>query len=296
MNSTTQNPVITTEQETALQVVSKYQPSVRERFVKHQALDPAFANAWLRYTYRILGRDVLDTRTRLLVMTGQFSMSRRHGPLRETLTAAVEQGVNLNEVMEVILQTAIYGGVPVSDEALDIFIDVVDRAGRLDEVKRNGLQVGQRAAERSLEEERALWHPEDAADPRADLLMEKYGWAGISIALLLRPQHTLNNATFLGELDEDYTQAFYDFGYDDMYGRQVLDHKTRLLCMVGNTLAIGEIVQTKHHMRTALRQGATPREVLEVLIQSIPAVGHPNIVPERFKDLAAIVKEEGKSF
>jgi alkylhydroperoxidase/carboxymuconolactone decarboxylase family protein YurZ len=104
------------------------------------------------------------------------------------------------------------------------------------------------------------------------------------------------SASFLEGLDEDFTQAFYDLGYDDMYGRLVLDHRTRLLCMVGNTLAIGEIVQTRHHMRTAIRQGATPREVLEVLFQSVLVVGHPNVVPERIRDLVAIVKEEDASF
>jgi alkylhydroperoxidase/carboxymuconolactone decarboxylase family protein YurZ len=122
--------------------------------------------------------------------------------------------------------------------------------------------------------------------------VEKYGWLGISSALVLRPRHTLDNAEFLGGPDEEFTQAFYDFGYADMYGRMVLDHRTRLLCMVGNTLAIGEIVQTRHHMRTAIRQGASPREVLEVLFQSVLVVGHPNVVPERFRDLVAIVEDE----
>jgi alkylhydroperoxidase/carboxymuconolactone decarboxylase family protein YurZ len=111
------------------------------------------------------------------------------------------------------------------------------------------------------------------------------------MALILRPRHTLNNAAFLGGLDEGFTQAFYDMGYGDMYGRLVLDHKTRLLCMVGNTLAIGEIVQCRHHMRTAIQQGASPREVLEVLLQSVLVVGHPNVVPERIRDLVAIVKD-----
>jgi alkylhydroperoxidase/carboxymuconolactone decarboxylase family protein YurZ len=283
-------------QEAELRVVERYLPRVRERYLKHRGLDEAFAQAWLRYASRIFGREVLDPRTRILVMVGQFSMSRRPEQLREAIEAALSEGLDLREVLEVIFQTAIYGGNPTADQAIDAFIEVVGGAGRLEEVRSRGLRVGQRGKERDFEAERSQWHPADAADPRAEELSARYGLGGISIALLLRPLHTLDNATFLGSLDADYTQAFYDFGYDDMYGRQVLDHKTRLLCMVGNTLAIGEIVQTKHHMRTALRQGATPREVLEVLIQSIPNVGHPNIVPERFKDLAAIVADEGLTF
>lgn len=280
----------------ALDTVARYQPGVRARFEQRAMLDPAFAHAWLRYAARLLDRPALDARTRLLVMTGQFTMSRRYERLRETVQAAIAESLDLKEVLEVIFQCAIYGGESITDQPVQIFADEVGKAGLLDEVCSRGLGVGQRAAERRLDEERTRWHPDDAADPRADALMGKYGWQGISIALLLRPKHTLDNAEFLGGLDEGFTQAFYDLGYDDMYGRLVLDHRTRLLCMVGNTLAIGEIVQTRHHMRTAIRQGATPREVLEVLLQSVLVVGHPNVVPERIKDLVAIVEEEGVSF
>ena len=61
-------------------------------------------------------------------------------------------------------------------------------------------------------------------------------------------------------------------------------------------VAIGEIVQCGHHMRTAIQQGASPREVLEVLLQSVLVVGHPNVVPERIRDLVAIVKDLGLKF
>lgn len=279
-----------------LEIVARYQPGIRARFEQRARLDPAFAHAWLRYAARLLGRPTLDARTRLLVMTGQFTMSRRHERLRETIQAAITEAIDLKEVLEVVFQCAIYGGEPLVDEALSIFADEAGKADRLDDVCGRGLRIGQRAAERDLAEERTRWHPEDAADPRADALVEKYGWQGISSALILRPRHTLDNAQFLGSLDEGFTKAFYDLGYDDMYGRLVLDHRTRLLCMVGNTLAIGEIVQTRHHMRTAMRQGATPREVLEVLFQSVLLVGHPNVVPERIRDLVAIVEDEGATF
>lgn len=297
MTGTTQvRSEVSADQRDALQIVERFQPGIRGRFEQRSRLDPAFAHAWLRYAARLLGRPVLDARTRLLVMTGQFTMSRRHARLRETVAAAIAESIDLKEVLEVILQCAIYGGESIVDEALEVFTDELDRAGVLEEICSRGLQVGERAAARDRGEERTRWHPEDAADPRADQLIEKYGWLGISSALMLRPRHTLDNAQFLDSLDEGFTQAFYDLGYDDMYTRLVLDHRTRLLCMVGNTLAIGEIVQTRHHMRTAIRQGATPREVLEVLLQSVLVVGHPNVVPERIRDLVAIVEEEGVSF
>jgi alkylhydroperoxidase/carboxymuconolactone decarboxylase family protein YurZ len=284
------------QQAQMLDIVSRFQPGIRKRFEARSKMDPAFAFAYLRYASRLLGRPTLDARTRLLVMTGQFTMGRRHARLRETIVAAIGAKLDLREVLEVIFQCAIYAGESIVDEPMEIFADELDKAGLLEELSSRGLKAEQLSSRRNPKEERTRWHPEDAADPRADALVEKYGWHGVSIALVLRPKHTLNNAEFLGSLDENFTQAFYDFGYGDMYGRMVLDHRTRLLCMVGNTLAIGEIVQTRHHMRTAIRQGASPREVLEVLYQSVLVVGHPNVVPERIKDLVAIVQEEGASF
>jgi alkylhydroperoxidase/carboxymuconolactone decarboxylase family protein YurZ len=278
-----------------LATVERFQPGIKGRFRARARLDPAFAHASLSYAARLFSRPALDMRTRLLVMIGQFTMSRRMPRLRETLVAAIEGKLDPREVIEVVWQCSIYGGESIVDEPLEIFTDELGKRGLLNELENRGLKRGQREAERVLSEERKLWHPEDERDPRADELIEKYGWHGISMALVLRPKHTLRNAEFIGSLDEDFAAAFYEFGYNNLYGRQILDHRTRLLCMVGNTLAIGEIVQTRHHMRTALRQGAKPREVLEVLFQSVVVVGHPNIVPERFKDFAEILKSEGMS-
>jgi alkylhydroperoxidase/carboxymuconolactone decarboxylase family protein YurZ len=292
----TQASDLAEEQEKLLKVVERFQPGVRKRFALRNKLDPGFAFAYLRYAGRLFGRPALDVRTRLLVMTGQFTMARRQLRVRETVAAAIAAGVAPREVLEVILQCAIYGGESIVDEPLEILAEELGRAGLLEAVSEQGLKPGASSKPRSLAEERSRWHPEDRADPRADELVRRYGWHGVSMALLLRPRHSLDNAEFIGGLDPGFAQAFYDLGYGDMYGRLVLDHRTRLLCMVGNTLAIGEIVQTRHHMRTAIRQGAKPREVLEVLFQSVVVVGHPNIVPERFKDLVAIVQEEAGGF
>jgi alkylhydroperoxidase/carboxymuconolactone decarboxylase family protein YurZ len=278
-----------------LAVVEKFQPGATARFEQRRRLDPAMAIGALRYAARLFGRPILDVRSRLLVMTGQYTMARRHRRLRETITAACNERIDMKEVLEVIFQCSIYGGESIMDEPLEIFTEVIAEHGLLDGVAELGLKEGQREAERELASERALWHPEDRADRRADALMDRYGWAGISMALVLRPQHTLNNAEFLASLDEDFTKEFYDFAYNGLYARMVLDHKTRLLCMVGNTLAIGETVQCKHHMRTALKQGAEPREVLEVLFQSVVTIGHPNIVPERFRDFVSILENEGRN-
>ena len=93
--TTAVTPDLTEEQAAYLDIVARYQPGVRERFARRTTLDPAFAHAWLRYAARILGGTALDSRTRLLVMTGQFTMSRRHERLRETVVAAIAEPLDL---------------------------------------------------------------------------------------------------------------------------------------------------------------------------------------------------------
>ena len=141
--TTRRNPIA--DESAMFDVVARFQPGFRKRYALRSKLDPAFAHAYLRYAARLLGRPALDVRTRLLVMTGQFTMSRRHARLRETVIAAIAEKLDMREVLEVILQCAIYGGESIVDEPLEIFADELGKAGLLEEVSSRGLRVGQRA-------------------------------------------------------------------------------------------------------------------------------------------------------
>lgn len=48
-----------------------------------------------------------------------------------------------------------------------------------------------------------------------------------------------------------------------------------MLCMVGVCAVLDEQIQGENHQRAALMLGATPREVLEVLLHSIVYAGMP---------------------
>ena len=47
-------------------------------------------------------------------------------------------------------------------------------------------------------------------------------------------------------------------------------------------------------MRSALRNGATPKELLEVIFQTTGLFGHPHLMPAAIDDLLRIVDEEGR--
>jgi alkylhydroperoxidase/carboxymuconolactone decarboxylase family protein YurZ len=250
-----------------------------DRLAQRDEVDPHFTRLWLAYAIDGLGkRKVLDERTRFLIMIGQFTMTRNADALAETCRAALAADVPPREVLEVILQSVVYGGNVVVDFALKIFIPIAREGGVLAALRAAAADLGERDARRSQDDERASWHPDDAGDPRRERLMARHDWRGISTGLRLRPKHHLNMLSYLHSLDEEFADLWIDFTYRGMYSRGILDDKTRILCIVGNCVSVGETIQIRSHMRGALRAGATPREVLEVLLQSSALFGMPGLM------------------
>jgi alkylhydroperoxidase/carboxymuconolactone decarboxylase family protein YurZ len=120
------------------------------------------------------------------------------------------------------------------------------------------------------------------------------GWLGIATGLRIRPGHHINMLDTVCALDPHFLQAWLDTVYEGMYSRGRLDDRTRIICVVGNTLAVGETHQSRRHMRSALRAGATPRELLEVIIQTTAIFGHPYVMPMALDDLVRITDDEGR--
>jgi len=250
-----------------------------DRVALRDSLDPHFTQLWLDYAIDGFGRrKVLDQRTRFLVMVGQFTMARSADALEETIRAALTAQVPAREVLEVILQSVVYGGNVVVDLGLKIFVAIAREFGVLEALQADRPALEQRDAERSQDQERKSWHPDDASDPRRDALMSHHDWRGISTGLRLRPKHHLNMLSYLHSLDEEFADLWINFTYRGLYSRGVLDDRTRILCIVGNCVAVGEAIQIRSHMRGALRAGATPREVLEVLLQSSVHFGMPSLM------------------
>ncbi|MPZ73921.1 MAG: hypothetical protein GEU74_11950 [Nitriliruptorales bacterium] len=93
----------------------------------------------------------------------------------------------------------------------------------------------------------------------------------------LQGEYFLRTVDLLDELDADWTEAWLSYVYDYMYGRGVLDDKTRTLIVIGECIAGGHFEQLPNHMSTALNVGADPREVLEVCLQSAIYCGMPSM-------------------
>jgi alkylhydroperoxidase/carboxymuconolactone decarboxylase family protein YurZ len=276
--------------------LSRLRPdSFTARFEQYAALDPHFAMTWVSYTGGLLGRQRLDLRTMLLVLTGQYTMLRQQQALRDVLTAGATEGaVAPKEMLEAIFQCYVYGGDEVVAEAVETFVAVMREHGLLAEVQSQGLPVDASTRGRDLEQERRGWSAEDAADPRLEHLISRYGWTGLSNGMRLRPGQHLNLVSQFDALDPEWCQIWIDITFDRMYGRGVLDDRARILCIVGDCLAAGDTYQAPRHMHGALRAGATPRDVLEVVLQSCHVIGHPLLMGIAINDAIRVIDEAGR--
>lgn len=254
-------------------------------------LDPAFEHVWRTHITRLLTRPGLDVRTRFLILTAQYTVTKMPAQLEENVVAGIDAGVPASDMLEVILQCYVYTGPWVVATGCEAFERAL--ATRPDAADDLTTRIADNS-ERSLDDERPTWGAADQVDPRVERLLETYGWHGFSSGLRLRPGHHINLVDTLDALDPDFAQAWLDSVYDGMYSRKVLDDRTRLLSVVGATLALGETHQSRRHMRAALRSGATAKELLEVIIHTTAIFGHPHLMPAALDDLIRIADDEGQ--
>ena len=123
--------------------------------------------------------------------------------------------------------------------------------------------------------------------------MDRHGWLGVSCGLRLRPNHHVTILAWLDGLDPHWADLWERLAYQGLYSRGIVDDKTRLLCMVGNCIAISEAHNARAHMRGSMRAGATPREVMEVILQSAVNFGMPAAL-SALRAFYEIVEEDGR--
>ena len=126
---------------------------------------------------------------------------------------------------------------------------------------------------------------------RLKALTRKYGARAIAGLEQAQPHHALEHVEWCDELDPQFTQRWLEFVYGGMTGRGILDARTRHLILVGQFLVMNDEAQFAMHIRNALDH-ASPREVLEVILQATVYLGYPKIIPA-VKVFTKVVKSSG---
>ncbi len=118
-----------------------------------------------------------------------------------------------------------------------------------------------------------MTNPTNSQD-RIEHFKKKYGAAIIDNGLRLRPEDFIDEVEWRDRLDPHYTRAWLEFTYGGLFTRKGLDDKTRLLVSVAQFLAMGELEEFERQIPSALAAGASPREVLEIVLQSTVYIGY----------------------
>jgi len=109
-------------------------------------------------------------------------------------------------------------------------------------------------------------------------LLEKYNRRGVETGIRLQGEFFLRTLHEFDELDPEWSEVWLTWIYDHMYNRGVLDDRTRVLVIIGECVVLDETVQLPNHIRSALRAGATPQEILEVILQAHIYAGMPRMI------------------
>jgi 4-carboxymuconolactone decarboxylase len=96
------------------------------------ALTAEFQDLITRYAWgEIWTRPGLDVRSRRILVIGTLLALGRFDELRMHVRSAIaEGGLSVDEIKEVLLQQAIYCGVPAANTAFEIVREVVEEGGK----------------------------------------------------------------------------------------------------------------------------------------------------------------------
>lgn len=80
------------------------------------------------------------------------------------------------------------------------------------------------------------------------------------------------------ETDPELIEVFDNFAFDEVISYGNLDTKTRVMMILGSTIASHALGEYKMFVNAALNIGVSPVEVKEILYQSVPYVGISKVV------------------
>ena len=95
-----------------------------------------------------------------------------------------------------------------------------------------------------------------------------------------------------GGFGADIGKRALEYAFADTWGRPGLERKQRSFITLGMLLALRQTLEFKNHVRIALKNGCTAKEIEELLIQGIPYVGFPAVASAQ-SVAVEVLREEG---
>ena len=214
-----------------------------QRVAEYDSLDQHFTKCWLDFAITgMYQRPALDTRTRLLVLVGQYTMAgamAREDTGRAAIAAKSRQRILEN------YYTAYFGGTraPITQSRV---LSCPKELKMMDE-SRLAITDSGTDAKRKYEREQD-WNRRRR---RSRFVLKERPVARGRARDCIASQNHLNVLS-CWSLDTHFAGLWVSLA-TRLYTRGIVDDKTRLLCMVGDCLAMHEETQARAHMRGSLR-------------------------------------------
>jgi len=105
-------------------------------------IDQNFCKLWLDWVYGgMYTRKILDDRTRELVVIGELLVLKESAQIENHMRAAMMHGVPPRQVLEVVLQSTIYIGMPAMTRNIRLCLGIVEEQKRMDEITQTQLPL-----------------------------------------------------------------------------------------------------------------------------------------------------------
>ena len=199
----------------------------------------------------IYSRPGLDMKSReIATVAALTAMGNAKPQLKTHIRASLNVGLTEEQIVEAIIQMALYAGFPASLNALDAAKEVFNEGASATKFKPELTEGDQ-----STRYERG-----------SQLIGEVYG----------NPNAGKNLIDGLRDIAPDMGRFIIEFPYGDVYSRPGLDMKSREIATVAACTALGTAVpQLKTHIRASLNVGVTKEEIVETIIQMALYAGFP---------------------
>lgn len=212
---------------------------------------PDMARFIIEFPYGdVYSRPGLDMKKReIATVAALTAMGNARPQLKTHIRASINVGLKKEEIMECIIQMALYAGFPASLNAIDAAREVFNE-GKGEPFNPKMTQGDQATRYKRGSELIGKVY----GDPNAAQKMEKS----------------------LGDIAPDMARFILEFPYGDVYSRPGLDMKSREIATVAALTALGTATpQLKTHIRASLNVGLTKTEITECIIQMALYAGFP---------------------
>jgi 4-carboxymuconolactone decarboxylase len=216
--------------------------------LEHYATEALWGSVW--------ARPGLDLRTRVLCTLAVLSSLQRLAQLRTYLNSAVNLGIELAEIEEVLVQCSVQAGFPTTVNSLELLRDVLEARGLAttatrspapsDPADADQLSLDQLSDQGRALADRLFGTPHDGASPGA----------------------SEGPAQALAQVEERFVLG-------QIYLRPGLDLVTRVLCTVAALTALGASDHLDRWVGAARRLDVDQAAVEEVILQCAYYAGFP---------------------